>query len=229
MSTSTKPQSKQGSILTRNSSDERGLRTRQRRSGLLALAALLIVGSALAGGLLFSRAGNTVEVLAVRDAVPKGHEIERSNLITRSVAGVPNTIASANADTIVGDVAAVDLMPGQLLTTDIVTEALLPGTGESLVGLNLAPERVPSAGLAPGDVVDVIAVPAGNNAASQDELDAPATLASGALVYDVMGSATAGGAMLVTVVVAEGDASRIAAYSTAGRIAVIETSPGGGS
>ena len=224
MSMTTKQRSRTESLLTRHRPDEHNLRTRQRRSGLLALAALLIVGSALAGGLLFARAGDTIEVLAVRDAVARGQAITQSNLIARNVSGVPNSIGTASADSVSGKLAAVDLVPGQLLTTTLITSEPFPGPGRALVGLSLGPERVPSAGLAAGDLVDVIAVPAGNNAESSDELDAPAILAHQARVHDVKGSATEGGSVLVTVVVEATDASRIAAYSTAGRTAIIETS-----
>jgi dihydroxyacetone kinase len=80
----------------------------------------------------------------------------------------------------------------------------------------------------PGDLVDVIAVPAEGNAANDtDALDAPPTLAADAEVYDVKGNATEGGGVLVTLVVDKSAAARIAAYSTAGRVAIVETPPTG--
>lgn len=214
------------SILTRHRADERPLRTRQRRTGLLALSALLIVGSAIAGGLLITRLGDRVEVLAVRGAVPRGHAISADNLVTQSVSGVSNAIAAADAKSVAGSVAAVDLVPGQLLTTRLVSRKAVPGPGEALLGLSLAPGRVPSAGLAAGDLVDVIAVPASNGGDATETLKAPPTLASRARVHDVKESASEGGSVLVTLVVDESDASRIAAYSTVGRTALIETSSG---
>jgi hypothetical protein len=222
----TKPDNRPDSILTRHRSDERLLRTRQRRTGLLALSALLIVGSAIAGGLLITRIGDRVEVLEVRTAVPRGHAISAENLVSRSVSGVPNAISATDTKSIAGSVAAVDLVPGQILTTRLISRRSVPGPGEALLGLSLAPGRVPSAGLAAGDLVDVIAVPASNGGDPTEALKAPPTLANRARIHDVKESASEGGAVLVTLVVDESDASRIAAYSTVGRTALIETSSG---
>ena len=52
-------------------------------------------------------------------------------------------------------------------------------------------------------------------------------LADGASVYSVGGAATAGGQVLVTLVVDAADAARISAYSTQNRVAVVETAPAG--
>lgn len=219
--------SKTDSILTRHRTDEHSLRTRQRRTGLLTVAALLIIGSALAGGLVFARAANTVEVLAIREAVPKGHEITRDNIIARNVSGVPDTIPATSIHATVGKVASVDLVAGQLLTSKLVTNTPVPGPGQALVGLNLDPARVPNSGLSAGDVVNIVAVPAGGSQSdSESQLDAPPFLSRGSTIYDVKGSSTEGGAVLVTVVVNEDDSPRVAAYSTAGRVALVRTSAG---
>jgi hypothetical protein len=52
-------------------------------------------------------------------------------------------------------------------------------------------------------------------------------LAADASVYSVEGAATAGGQVLVTLVVDAADAARISAYSTQNRVAVVETAPAG--
>ncbi|MGH3627422.1 MAG: SAF domain-containing protein, partial [Sciscionella sp.] len=206
----------------------RGLPTRQRRKGQIALAALFVAGCALAGAVLFGNAGHKVSVLEIgAQPVVQGHVITRADLRSAAVAGVGQAIPVSQAARVVGKTAATDLVPGQLLTPRMVTATPVPGAGQSLVGLSLAPSRVPSAGLAPGDVVSVVAVPAQANggAAAGEQLDSPRLLTSGARVYDIAGSATAGGQRLVTLVVDAGDASRLAAYSTANQVAVVETSP----
>lgn len=227
MSIATKPRTKDESFLTRERSDERRLRAKPRRAGLLAASALFIVGSALAGGYLFTVARGTDEVLAVREPVARGHTVERSNLLVRNVAGVPDVIRSSAIDSVVGKVALTDLVAGQVLTGGSLTGSPMPGAGKASVGLSLPPSRVPTSGLDAGDIIDLVAVPAASSGSS-DKIETPTRLADRALVYAVKGSAADGGTVMVTVIVAESDAPRVAAYSNAERVALVETSAGGG-
>ena len=176
-------------------------------------------------------AGEKESVLAIGQPVAKGQVIERGDLVSTSVSGVGGAIPVGDLDTVVGQTAAVDLVAGQILTPAMFAGTPVPGEGQSVVGLALDPTRVPGAGLEPGDQVDVIAVPGGDRAQTgrRDALDAPEVLAEGAEVYDVGGAATAGGQVLVTLVVDADDAARIAAYSTQNRVAVVETAPSGDS
>lgn len=228
MATTTKTLRAPDSILAGRRSDDRGMRSQPRRRGLLAFASLLIVGSALAGAVLFASAGDTVEVLAVREEVAKGHAIARDDLVAKNVAGIDGAFVATESESVIGKTAVVDLVPGQVLTQAMVSGDPTPAAGKATVGLSLELSRVPAVGLNAGDVVKVIAVPAAENAAaSSDDLDAPPVLAERAEVYDVTGKATEGGGVMVTIVVDESAAGRIAAYSTAGRVAVVETSSTG--
>lgn len=204
--------------------DDRGPRDRPRRGGLLAFAALMIVGSAVAVAVLVSRAGETEEVLAARVGVAEGHTMTRGDLVTKRVAGIADAFEVDDAASLIGSTAVVGVVPGQVITEQMVTESPTPAAGESLVGLSLDPSRAPSAGLQAGDHVMVVAVTGGDNGADPDELQAPPVLATDARVFDTAGDAVEGGGVLVTLVVAEADAARIAAYSTAGRVAIVETS-----
>ena len=199
---------------------------RNRSWGLVTLAALLVVGLGLSVAAWGLQVGDKTSVLAIGHPVAKGQVVERGDLVSRSVAGVSEAIPVEDVDTVVGKTAAVDLVAGQILTPAMVAAAPVPGEGQSVVGLALDPTRVPSAGLEPGDQVDVIAVPAGAGVAKSDgDAEAPGVLAAAAEVYAVRGESTAGGLLLLTVVVDAGDAAKIAAYSTQNRVAVVETSP----
>jgi hypothetical protein len=199
---------------------------RTRSWGLVTLAALLVLGTGLAVAAFVLRAGEKESVVAVGVPIAKGQVIEREDLISVSVAGVAETIAVDEIDTVVGATATVDLLSGQILASAMITSSPVPRTGESVIGLALDPTRVPGAGLGPGDVVDVVAVPGGGTGkGGRASLDAPEVLAAGAAVFAVGGESTAGGQVLVTVVVAAEDAPRIAAYSTQNRIAVVEAAP----
>jgi hypothetical protein len=202
---------------------------RTRSWGLVVLAALLVVGTGLAVAAWGLRVGDKESVLAVGQPIAKGQVIDRDDLVSTSVAGFDAAIPVAELDSVVGKTASVDLVQGQVLTSDMFTSSPVPAAGESVIGLALDPTRVPGAGLDPGDVVDVVAVPGGDGAqADPAALDAPEVLAAAAEVYEVGGASTAGGQVLVTLVVAAEDAARIAAYSTQNRVAVVETAPTGG-
>ena len=201
-------------------------RPRNRSWGLVTLAALLVVGLGLGVAAWGLQVGDKSSVLAIGKPVAKGQVVERGDLVSKSVAGVGEAIPVEDLDTVVGQTAAVDLVAGQILTSAMVAAEPVPAAGQSVVGLALDPTRVPSAGLAPGDQVDLIAVPAGEGAQGDTaDTEAPEVLAEAAEVYAVGGKATAGGQLLLTVVVNAEEAAKIAAYSTQNRVAVVETAP----
>lgn len=205
-----------------------GPRPRNRSWGLVTLAALLVVGAGLAVAAWGMQVGEKTSALAMGSPVAKGQVIERSDLVSTAVAGVEAAVPVAQIDTVVGQTAAVDLVAGQILTPAMTASGLIPGPGRSTVGLALDPTRVPSAGLGPGDRVDVVAVPGGDGQVDPEAVDAPEVLAAGAEVLDATGDAVGGGQMLLTLVVDEGDAARIAAYSTQNRVAVVEIAAAAG-
>ncbi|WP_203338627.1 SAF domain-containing protein [Nocardioides limicola] len=194
--------------------------------GRVLAALLLVIATGLAVAVVVMRAGDKVEVIAVAQPVAKGQVITQSDLQARSVAGVEGAIGVGQAREVVGKTAAVDLVPGQLMLPSMITDQVVPGPGEALVGLALDPSRVPAAGLAPGDVVALVATPATANTDAGAELDAPTVLAARAIVYGIDGQALSGGQQLLTVVVTEGEAARVAAFSTANRVAVMKVSGG---
>lgn len=207
----------------------RGIRGNRPRSwGLVTVAALCVLGTGLAVAAWGLHAGEKASVLVIASPVARGQVIARDDLATRSVAGVPGAVPTSEMNDVVNQTAVVDLVEGQILTSRMFAERAVPAAGEATVGLALDPARVPGAGLDPGDVVDVIAVPGGDAAPRDpDALDTPEVLAEGVDVFSVEGVATAGGQVLVTIVVEASDAARISAYSTQNRVAVVETSLAG--
>ena len=201
---------------------------RHRSWGLVTVAALSVLGTGLAVAAWGLHAGQKESVLAIGEPVFEGQVIAREDLVATSVSGVSGAIPVSEINTVVDQTAVVDLVDGQILTSEMFAASPLPAAGQATVGLALDPARVPGTGLAPGDVVDVIAVPGGDTAQKDPEaLDTPEVLAEGASVYSVEGAATAGGQVLVTLVVDAVDAARISAYSTQNRVAVVETAPAG--
>ncbi|WP_019873115.1 SAF domain-containing protein, partial [Sporichthya polymorpha] len=155
----------------------RPLPTRARRPGLIGAAIALIVGFALTGALLVSSAGGKTEVLVAAHAVPAGHVLTGEDLRATGVAGDVRAIAATDLSTVVGRTSAVDLAAGQLLNRDMLTDIPVPGAGQALVGLALAPGRFPADGLQPGDQVQAIEVPTAAGAGA--DLGSPRLLALG--------------------------------------------------
>lgn len=208
--------------------DNRRMPGRPRSRGLITLAVLLMIGCGLAVALLVSRAGDKVTVLAIGKPVAKGEVVERGDLVTLSVAGVPGAVEATELDKVVGKTAATDLTAQQVVTEQMVTSDPVPGEGEALVGLSVDPARAPAAGLAAGDSVKLVAVGDPKQTSDDDGLDSPEVLAEAAEVYSVEASAGADGSTLLTVIVPSEKAARIAAYSTGGRVAVVETAAAAG-
>ena len=96
------------SILSGRRIDDRGLRTKSRRTGLAAVAAALMVACGLGFALLLSQAGEKISVLVVAEPVAKGHVVERADLVSKEVAGADGAIKTANSAQAIGKVAAVD-------------------------------------------------------------------------------------------------------------------------
>lgn len=222
---SAKQGSTPSSILAGRRVDDRSLRTRSKRTGLVVAAALMVIVFGLGFALLLSQAGEKTSVLTIREPVSKGQVVERENLVSKQVAGASGAIETADAGTVVGKTAAVDLVAGQILNRAMVTAEPVPGKGKATVGLSLDPSRVPSAGLKPGSIVNVVAVPDRESGGPDDALNTPPLLAEAAEVYSVDGAAKEGGGLLVTLIVDANESARLAAYSTSNRVAVVETSP----
>jgi flagella basal body P-ring formation protein FlgA len=97
------------------------LPTRQRRPGLVALAIALIVGLAALGMYLYQQAGAKTPVLVVAREVPAGHVVARADLTAVSVAGPVTAVAAGHIDSVVGQTAAVDLLPNMLVQRSMLT------------------------------------------------------------------------------------------------------------
>ena len=192
-------------------------------------AALVFAATiALAFALIQMRAGDTTSVLAVRDQVAKGETIERADLISIQVSGVDGAVPVEAADTVIGKTARVDLVAGQVITTPQVTDNPVPGAGNVLIGLALKASQMPGDGLAAGDQVQVVAVPA-PDAAAADELTDAKVLTDSAQVYSVRGGdAESGeaGTAVVTVIAPKGDTPQLSAYASTGRVAIVKLSAG---
>lgn len=195
-----------------------------RRYGQWAATVLFVLVTVLVAGWLWQQKSDRQEVFAVGVAVPAGSVIERDDLLVLEVAGVDEAIGIGDVESVVGSTAAVGLVPGQVLNREMLTSDPIPGPGELVVGVELDATRAPG-GLVPGDVVTVLAVPPAGDASTPEELESPMVLADQVRVLSAVRVEGAG--TRITLVVPEGQASRVAGFGAAGRVAVLQAPAGG--
>ncbi|HET6758751.1 MAG TPA: SAF domain-containing protein [Propionibacteriaceae bacterium] len=136
---------------------------RRRRPAVAALAALLVVGGALVAGVLAVRMDERQAVIQVSQDVAVGQKITSADITeARVAADVPGLIPSSRAKEVVGLFAKVAMSKGQLLDKSMLTRQGPLQPGKAAVGIVLAPGRVPAAGLASGDLVELVRIGQGS-------------------------------------------------------------------
>jgi hypothetical protein len=166
MPASTLPSSRRARTTAPSSGALRVAAPRQtRRPTLAALGLVLILAGGMVGALLYLRATQHSQVLAVARAVAIGHAINDADLIALSLSVDPRIrpLPASARSQVVGQVAIVNLVPGTLLLRRMITPRSLLQPGEGLVGLALKASQVPEQ-LAPGDPVQVVRTPASPSA-----------------------------------------------------------------
>jgi Flp pilus assembly protein CpaB len=198
------------------------LPVRQKRPGYAAIAIVLIVGLGALGAYFYSKAGEKTPVVVVTKDVPAGHRITRGDLSTVNVAGGVTAIAGSNLDSVVGEVATVELLPNTLLQRAMVTDASPLPAGSSMVGVELKPGQMPATGVTDGARVQVLQLPNKNTTSASSSPQNATVLATSATVYDSASDPSQTGGMLVTLIVPSDEAAPIAAASSAGLVALVQ-------
>ena len=130
---------------------------RGRRTSELLVGALLVLGGALAGLVVFQRGDPRFVVVATSSELQRGTIIDRSHLVALEVGSVPNhaITPAQDASDLLGKRLLVDVPAGVPLTRFVVSDAR-PLTGaQALIPLQLERGAVPSQ-IARGDMVQVI-------------------------------------------------------------------------
>jgi hypothetical protein len=196
------------------------LPTRQRRPGWAALGGVLVLGLGAAFGYLYSTAGSKEPVVVLTAPVAVGEVIDRADLSTVDVAGDVTAIAGANLESVVGQRAAVALLPGTLLQRSMVTDADPIPPGQAQVGMAVKAGQVPADGLIAGDRVQVLRL-AGQVAGAGDP-GAPVVLVDSAVVFAAHQDPVQPGTTLLTLVVPADVAPKVAAAGATGAAAVVK-------
>ncbi|WP_336921812.1 SAF domain-containing protein [Aquipuribacter sp. SD81] len=193
-------------------------RTR-RRPGLLALGIALVVVSALGAVSLFTVFSDTQRVVLVVAPVDAGQTIGAEDLAVTDATVGPDlaVVPAGELDAVVGAVARVPLLAGQLLSPEAVLDGPpVPGDGAAVVGLPLTRTQMPAGGLQAGDRILVVDTPQAGGEPPTGVPDAiPATVLR--VVTDPDDPTIA----VVDVVAPVDDARSLGARGATGRIAVV--------
>jgi hypothetical protein len=192
----------------------------RRRRPLLVVVGLVLAASAAAlVAALLNAATATTLVWASAVDVSRGHPVEAEQLVavelSASAADRLVRATTESRDEMMGQVWAVDLPAGELLSPALVSERLAVANRHALVGLSLEPGDFPVAGLRPGDVVMVV------EAAPQPG-EEPRVLVDSAIVESVavLGDQGVASARLVTLSVPAEAAAAVANAGSAGRASI---------
>ena len=198
------------------------LPTRQRRPGYVALGALLVLGLGGGFGYLYSTAGEKVPAVVVTQPVAVGEVIERGDLSTVEVAGDITAIAGENLQSVVGQRAAVALLPDTLLQRSMVTDADPIPAGQVQVGVAVKGGQLPADGLVPGDRVMVLALPAAQQSGKGGDPVKPAVLVPAAVVFAAHPDPVQAGGTLLTLLVPAADGPAVAVAGSSGSAALVK-------
>ena len=196
------------------------LPTRTRPKGYAALAVALLVGFGALGAWFYTSAGSKVPVVMAKNDIPVGHAIRRDDLTTVDVAGGVTAVGADHLSSLLGQRAAVEILPNTLVQRAMVTSGSPVAAGQGLVGVAAAPGQIPSSGLVPGDTVEVLQLPQKGVAASTSS--ASAVLVASATVFDVRPNTSSSGGTLLTLIVPTSAAFGVAQASNAGQIALVK-------
>lgn len=192
----------------------------RRRWGRVALGVGLVVVWIWGTAAVVLSAGDRSEVLAVAHEVGRFEPIEQGDLKVVRVgadSGV-RTVSAGQLDDLVGQAAAVDLVPGALLSPDQLVEEgeRVVGDSDALVGARLKPEEFPPGEVRSGSDVLIVVRPApiaGSEEQGVREVEG--------WLLSVGEAEEATGARSVSLVVPRSAAPDVTAAAAEGRVSVV--------
>lgn len=199
-------------------------RKERRRVGLIAGAVVLVLAAALAVGLAVLRSGGKVSVIVMARPVTAGHTITSADLTTAQMASdTISAYAGNHMSKVIGKVAAVSLVKGELLNDQMVTSRASTPVGYVVAGVLLKSGQLPARGVGSGDKVSVIllAGTGGSPAAAGSGSSTPAVLETGVTVTDTATSPDGAGTV-VSLLIPKGDAAPLAQANNAGLVTLVQ-------
>jgi hypothetical protein len=127
----------------------------------VALGIVAICLGAIASFFLYSQLSESHQVVAMRETVHRGSTIMAADLgeVRVGDTGGIATVPAALRDSLIGKVAAYDLVQGSLLPANAVTGSLPPDQGKAIIGIRVDTGRAPSGFLTSGSPVRLVVLP----------------------------------------------------------------------
>ena len=199
--------------------------TKHRRSGLIGLAVLLIVGSAAVAGLLAVRLDSRSGVLVAGRDIAIGQQITRADLTEVRVGSEGlSLIPSSQSGQVLGKYAAQAIPQGRLLDAKMLQTKGYLKRGVVAVGVSVPAGRMPANGLQQGDRVQIIQVTDGAAKVLVDSAvvsTPPAAARSDGSGGILPGGGSQGPGAVATVIVSPQDAPDVAAASAANQLSLV--------
>jgi SAF domain len=196
----------------------RGVPVRPRNPARVAIAVLLVVGSALLTMQLYRSAGERKPYLVLVNDVPVGQRLTDADLRTAEIAtdvGV-TAVPAGNRASVVGQVVRTPLAKGQLLTTSaLATDSVVP-QGKAVVALSV-PEGVVPDNLRSGDRIWLIVRSSDDPGAVAGAVDAT--------LYNMTSSDSAAGFIIITALVDVGRVNTVSVAAASERVSVVQVDP----
>jgi hypothetical protein len=189
----------------------------RRRPALIAASVAAICLGGLLAAFAWTATSNTQSVLAMRVTVERGAVIGPDDVMTVQVSTDPalRPVPASQASTVVGQRAATDIAAGTLVTSEQVSDTVLPAAGMSIVGVGLPASQMPGEPLLVGDSVRVVATPGQSGEVTAGEQVTIAATVVGVRVNNENGQ------NVVSVQVPEQDAAELAARAATGNVALV--------
>lgn len=195
---------------------------RDRRPALAALALLLVLGGALASGLIAYRSGDRVDVLIAREDIEVGQIVSEADFgIARVASDGAATIEAAAGSNFFGTSATGRIPAGTLLNRSMFLSAstVVPPTA-AVVGVVLSASQRPAVELRAGDVVRVFLVPREAGDGARGSVLVPAVRVA------EVGAASGGDDTRLSLLVPDAAATAIVSAAATNSIAVTRLSSG---
>ncbi len=194
---------------------------RRWRPGLVALAVALVAVGGLVAAYAVTLVGTTKAYLAVARPVAIGATLTSADVTTARITADPGLrpIPATDINRVIGRHAAVELVPGTLLTDAQLTDTPIPEPGQSLVGLGLAEDRLPAGRIKPGSKVTLVATPNASAVQPNSAPTGPPQTFAGTVV-DVRRAAREG-TLQVNIAVSTRDAAVVAALAASDRLVIV--------
>lgn len=196
----------------------------RRKPVLLAASAAAVVLGALMGVWAWSAMSDTEGVVAMRESVSRGETITRDDLVVVHVGVDPrlDPVPAEGLQSMVGQRASSDLPEGTLLTATATATTVVPGSGESVVGVAVTADQMPGEKLRAGDAIRVIGTaggrgqgqPAGGEAQEIEPTEVPTEVVS-------LSPGAQPGTTVVSVLVPEERAAELASMVSTGKVAIV--------